>query len=167
MSSASPTELRKAFSSFATGVTVITGIGSSNQAIGVTISSFNTVSLDPPLVLWSLSERSILVDAFSVGKKQLIHVLERSQEDLAMRFAKSTGDQFNGVNFTTEASGLAKLPNCVAYFECETIAVHPGGDHRIIVSRIVNLHHHEERDPLVFSRSQFMGLCLPDRSPIE
>jgi flavin reductase (DIM6/NTAB) family NADH-FMN oxidoreductase RutF len=157
MSSASPTELRKAFSSFATGVTVITGIGNNNQAVGVTISSFNTVSLDPPLVLWSLSERSILVDAFALGKKQLIHVLERSQEDLAMCFAKSTGDQFSGINFVTGASGLATLPDCVAYFECETIAVHPGGDHRIIVARIINMQYHEERDPLIFSRSQFMG----------
>jgi len=157
MSSASPAELRKAFSSFATGVTVITGIGDNNQAVGVTISSFNTVSLDPPLVLWSLSERSILADAFSVGKKQLIHVLERSQEDLAMRFAKSTGDQFSGIDFVTGASGLATLPDCVAYFECETIAVHPGGDHRIIVARIINMQYHEERDPLIFSRSQFMG----------
>jgi flavin reductase (DIM6/NTAB) family NADH-FMN oxidoreductase RutF len=157
MSSASPTELRKAFSSFATGVTVITGIRNNNQAVGVTISSFNTVSLDPPLVLWSLSERSILVDAFTLGKKQLIHVLERSQEDLAMRFAKSTGDQFSGIDFVTGASGLATLPDCVAYFECETIAVHPGGDHRIIVARIINMQYHEERDPLIFSRSQFMG----------
>jgi flavin reductase (DIM6/NTAB) family NADH-FMN oxidoreductase RutF len=167
MSSASPTELRKAFSSFATGVTVITGIGKSNQAVGVTISSFNTVSLEPPLVLWSLSERSLLTDVFSVGKKQLIHVLERSQEDIAMRFAKSTGNQFAGIDVVTEASGLAKLPDCVAYFECETIAVHPGGDHRIIVARIMNHHYHEERDPLIFSRSQFMGLRLPERTPIE
>jgi len=167
MSSASAADLRKAFSSFATGVTVITGIGNNNQSVGVTISSFNTVSLDPPLVLWSLSERSILADAFSVGKKQLIHVLERSQENLAMRFAKSTGDQFNGIDFVTSTSGLAKLPDCVAYFECETIAVHPGGDHRIIVARIVNMQHHEERDPLVFSRSQFMGLRLSERAPIE
>jgi flavin reductase (DIM6/NTAB) family NADH-FMN oxidoreductase RutF len=157
MSSASAADLRKAFSSFATGVTVITGIGNNNQAVGVTISSFNTVSLDPPLVLWSLSERSVLVDAFALGKKQLIHVLERSQEDIAMRFAKSTGDQFAGIDIVTGASGLATLPDCVAYFECETIAVHPGGDHRIIVARIINMHDHEERDPLLFSRSQFMG----------
>lgn len=157
MSSTSPAELRKAFSSFATGVTVITGIGNNHQAVGVTISSFNTVSLEPPLVLWSLSERSILVDAFALGKKQLIHVLERSQEDLAMRFAKSTGDQFSGIDLVTGSSGLATLPDCVAYFECETIAVHPGGDHRIIVARVVNMHHHEERAPLLFSRSQFMG----------
>ena len=167
MSSASPAELRKAFSSFATGVTVITGIGNNHQAVGVTISSFNTVSLDPPLVLWSLSERSVLLDAFAVGKKQLIHVLERSQEDIAMRFAKSTGDQFAGIDLVTGASGLATLPNCVAYFECETIAVHPGGDHRIIVARMLNMHYHEERDPLVFSRSQFMGLSLPERAPTE
>lgn len=167
MSSASPTELRKVFSSFATGVTVITGIGERNQAIGVTISSFNTVSLDPPLVLWSLSERSILADAFAVGKKQLIHVLERSQEDLAMRFAKTTGDQFNGINFVTEVSGLAKLLDCVAYFECETIAVHSGGDHRIIVARILHCSLHEERKPLIFSRSQFTGLSLPERGPAK
>ena len=167
MSSASPTELRKAFSSFATGVTVITGIGNHGLALGVTISSFNTVSLDPPLVLWSLSERSVLLDAFSVGKKQLIHVLERSQEDLAMRFAKSTGDQFSGLELVTTTSGLAMLPDCIAYFECETIATHPGGDHRIIVARIMNMHHHEEREPLIFSRSQFMGLSLPERAPTE
>jgi flavin reductase (DIM6/NTAB) family NADH-FMN oxidoreductase RutF len=167
MSSASPTDLRKAFSSFATGVTVITGMANNGQALGVTISSFNTVSLDPPLVLWSLSERSVLVDAFAVGKKQLIHVLGRSQEDIAMRFAKSTGDQFAGLEVVTTASGLAMLPDCVAYFECETIAIHPGGDHRIIVARILNMHHHEERDPLIFSRSQFMGLSLPERSPTE
>jgi len=157
MSSASPTELRKAFSSFATGVTVITGIGNNSQPVGVTISSFNTVSLDPPLVLWSLSERSILVDAFTLGKKQLIHVLERSQEDIAMRFAKSTGDQFAGIDVVTGPSGLVTLPDCVAYFECETIAIHPGGDHRIIVARIINMHDHEERAQLLFSRSQFMG----------
>ena len=157
MNSASPTELRKAFSSFATGVTVITGIGNNHQAVGVTISSFNTVSLDPPLVLWSLSERSIFLDAFSVGKKQLIHVLGRSQEDIAMRFAKSTGDQFAGIDLVTTPSGLVTLPDCVAYFECETIAVHSGGDHCIIVARVINMQYHEERDPLIFSRSQFMG----------
>ena len=118
-------------------------------------------------MLWSLSERSVLIDAFAVGKKQLIHVLERSQEDLAMRFAKSTGDQFAGLELVTTASGLGMLPDCVAYFECETIAIHPGGDHLIIVARIMNMHHHEERDPLIFSRSQFMGLSLPERAPTE
>jgi flavin reductase (DIM6/NTAB) family NADH-FMN oxidoreductase RutF len=107
------------------------------------------------------------MDAFAVGKKQLIHILERSQEDIAMRFAKSTGDQFAEVKLATTPSGLAMLPDCVAYFECETIAVHPGGDHRIIVARIVSIEHHEARDPLVFSRSQFMGLRLPERAPIE
>jgi flavin reductase (DIM6/NTAB) family NADH-FMN oxidoreductase RutF len=167
MSSASPTELRKVFSSFATGVTVITGIGERNQAVGVTISSFNTVSLDPPLVLWSLSERSVLNSSFAVGKKQLIHVLERSQEALAMRFAKTSDDQFTGVDYVTQPSGLAKLPDCLAYFECETIATHPGGDHRIIVARILHCNLHEERKPLVFSRSQFTGLSLAEHSPTE
>lgn len=164
MSLSSPPELRKAFSSFATGVTIITGVNSDHQAIGVTISSFNTVSLEPPLVLWSLSERSAFMPYFQVGHHQLIHVLERSQEDLAMRFAKTSGDQFSGLQYQIEPLGLAKLDGCAAYFECETVAVHPGGDHRIIVARVNHFTDHVERDPLIFSRSQFMGLSLPERS---
>lgn len=160
----SPQELRKAFSSFATGVTVITGIDSHAQAIGITISSFNTVSLEPPLVLWSLSERSAFMPHFQVGHRQLIHVLERSQEDLAMRFAKTNSDQFSGLEYQIESSGLAKLSGCVAYLECETVAAYPGGDHRIIVARVDGFAYDLERDPLIFSRSQFMGLNLPEQS---
>lgn len=164
MNPLSPHELRKAFSSFATGVTVITGIDTYQKPIGVTISSFNIVSLEPPLVLWSLSERSAFMPCFQLGHKQLIHVLERSQEDIAMRFAKTSGDQFSGIKYQTESSGLAKINGCTAYFECETIAVHPGGDHRIIVAQVNHFHYDLKCDPLIFSRSQFMGLNLPERS---
>ena len=79
-------ELRKGFSSFATGVTVITCLDAEQHAHGITISSFNTVSLEPPLILWSLKKHSRLMPNFEVGHKQLIHVLERSQEAMAMHF---------------------------------------------------------------------------------
>jgi flavin reductase (DIM6/NTAB) family NADH-FMN oxidoreductase RutF len=81
-------ELRRAFSCFATGVTVITGIDQNGKPVGITISSFNTVSLNPPLVLWSIGSQSDLCNSFRIGQKQLIHVLDVNQKDLALVFAK-------------------------------------------------------------------------------
>ena len=157
-------ELRKGFSSFATGVTVITCIDMDGIIAGVTINSFNTVSLEPPLILWSLTKNSRLMPLFTVGHKQLIHVLDRSQEKLAVRFAKIKHEQFIGVEHHLTLNGLAKISGCVAYFECETVAVHPGGDHNIIVAKVLSLEDHPDREPLIFARSKFVGLNLTESS---
>ena len=93
-----------------------------------------------------------------VGKKHLIHVLERSQENLAMHFATVKLDQFVGVDHKLAVSGLTQIEHCVAYYECETISVHIGGDHNIIVARVINLKNHPEKEPLIFARSKFVGL---------
>jgi flavin reductase (DIM6/NTAB) family NADH-FMN oxidoreductase RutF len=151
-------ELRKGFSSFATGVTVITCVDEENNPHGITISSFNTVSLEPPLILWSLKKHSRLMPWVEVGKKHLIHVLERTQESLAMHFATVKVDQFAGIGYTLAASCLTQLDHCVAYYECETVSVHVGGDHNIIVAKVINLKNHPEREPLIFARSKFVGL---------
>ena len=151
-------ELRKGFSSFATGVTVITCLDEEGKHHGITISSFNTVSLEPPLILWSLKKHSRLMPWVEVGKKQLIHVLERSQENLATHFATVKLDQFVGVDHQLAVSGLTQIDHCVAYYECETISVHIGGDHNIIVAKVINLKNHPEKEPLVFARSKFVGV---------
>ncbi|QWD90693.1 flavin reductase family protein [Polynucleobacter sp. MWH-Braz-FAM2G] len=151
-------ELRKGFSSFATGVTVITCLDEDGNPHGITISSFNTVSLEPPLILWSLKKHSRLMPWVELGKKQLIHVLERSQEHLAMHFATVKVNQFNGISHKIATSGLTQIDDCVAYYECETVCVHTGGDHNIIVAKVINLKNHPERDPLIFARSKFVGL---------
>ena len=155
-------ELRTGFASFATGVTVITCLDVDGQAHGITISSFNTVSLEPPLILWSLSKRSRLMPYFEVGHPQLIHVLERSQEDLAMHFAKVKENQFDGVSHQAIASGLEQINGCVAYYECETVSVHTGGDHNIIVAKVLSLKNDPDREPLIFARSKFLGLDLAE-----
>lgn len=93
-----------------------------------------------------------------LGKKHLIHVLERSQEDLAMHFANVKTEQFKNINHQIAASGLTQIDCCVAYYECETVCVHVGGDHNIIVAKVVNLQNHPEREPLIFARSKFLGL---------
>jgi len=151
-------ELRKGFSSFATGVTVITCLDSEKNAHGITISSFNTVSLEPPLILWSLKKHSHLMPSFEVGNKQLIHVLARSQEEIAMHFATVKENQFVSISHQITASGLTQIEGCAAYFECETVSVHTGGDHNIIVAKVLNLKHDSESRPLIFAHSKFMGL---------
>jgi flavin reductase (DIM6/NTAB) family NADH-FMN oxidoreductase RutF len=151
-------ELRKGFSAFATGVTVITCLDAEHQAHGITISSFNTVSLEPSLILWSLKKHSRLMSSFEVGHLQLIHVLERSQESLAIHFAKVKENQFVNIPHHLVKSGLTQIEGCVAYYECETISVHSGGDHNIIVAKVLQLKHYPERQPLIYAHSQFLGL---------
>ena len=151
-------ELRKGFASFATGVTVITCVDENQNPHGITISSFNTVSLEPPLILWSLKKHSRLMPWVEVGKKHLIHVLERSQEDLAMHFATVKVNQFAGIDHQLAESGLTQVNHCVAYYECQTVSVHTGGDHNIIVAKVIQLKNHPDKEPLIFARSKFVGL---------
>ena len=151
-------ELRKGFASFATGVTVITCVDEYQNPHGITISSFNTVSLEPPLILWSLKKHSRLMPWVEVGKKHLIHVLERSQEGLAMHFATVKVNQFAGIDHQLAESGLTQVNHCVAYYECQTVSVHTGGDHNIIVAKVIQLKNHPDKEPLIFARSKFVGL---------
>ena len=99
-------EIRQGFAAFPTGVTVITGLDATLAPIGITISSFNTVSLNPPLILWSIAQQSPLAAAFAKGAKHIIHVLNHAQEDLAMNFAKRSTNQFTHVNHQLNHSGI-------------------------------------------------------------
>ena len=160
-------ELRRAFSCFATGVTVITGIDQNGKPVGITISSFNTVSLNPPLVLWSIGSQSDLCNTFRIGQKQLIHVLDVNQKDLALVFAKQLNKNSIQMEHQIEPSGLMRLANCLAYFECETVAVHEGGDHHIIVARVLSIEQDSDRYPLLFAQSQFNQLALDPEGSIK
>ena len=160
-------ELRRAFSCFATGVTVITGVDQNGKPVGITISSFNTVSLNPPLVLWSIGSQSDLCNSFRIGQKQLIHVLDVNQKDLALVFAKQLNKNSIQMEHQIEPSGLMRLANCLAYFECETIAVHEGGDHHIIVARVLSIEQDSDRHPLLFAQSQFNQLALDPEGSIK
>lgn len=151
-------EIRQGFAAFPTGVTVITGLDAAQAPIGITISSFNTVSLNPPLILWSIAKQSPLAAAFTMGTKHIIHVLNHAQEDLAITFAKRSTNQFTHVNHQLNRSGIPFIQDCAAHFECETVAVYPGGDHLIILAEIHHLAHDLTKAPLLFHRSQLSGL---------
>ena len=143
------------------------GIDQNGKPVGITISSFNTVSLNPPLVLWSIGSQSDLCNSFRIGQKQLIHVLDVNQKDLALVFAKQLDKNNIQMEHQIKPSGLMRLANCLAYFECETIAVHEGGDHHIIVARVLSIEQDSDRHPLLFAQSQFNQLALDPEGSIK
>lgn len=129
--------LRRVLGKFATGVTVITVRADNGANLGVTANSFNSVSLDPPLILWSLSKSAASVPVFKAAEYFAVHVLAEDQVDLSDHFARKKEDKFASVAFT---EGLGKTPligGCSARFQCRTHATHDGGDHWIIVGEVV------------------------------
>lgn len=155
-----PQKFRQALSAFATGVGVVTTLDQDGNKVGITISSFNSVSLDPPLILWSVGLDSMSYDAFIAADYFAVHVLTRQQMDLCERFAQRSESKFADIECRSGLHGVPILPDFAACFECSTEHVHAGGDHKIIVGRV---HRVEEREaePLIYYRSQFLGI---DRS---
>lgn len=157
MSKQSASALRAALGSFPTGVTVVTARGAA-RTVGVTISSFSSVSLEPPLVLWCLSETAPSRESFLEATHFAIHVLAHDQEDVSRRFCSSSLDKFAGLE-TDEGLGRAPLLEGVAaLFECALVDTHAAGDHTIFIGRIER-YSHADRLPLVFCKSGYVALA--------
>ncbi|WP_027996461.1 flavin reductase [Simplicispira psychrophila] len=132
-----PKEFRRALGMFATGVTIVTTTAPDGAPIGVTANSFNSVSLDPPMVLWSLANNARSLEAFSESTHWNVHILSNEQEALSNRFARAGEDKFNGLAMDTQPSGAPLLPGCSARFQCKTAFKYEGGDHTIFVGEVV------------------------------
>lgn len=143
---------RQALGQFATGVTVVTTMGPDGP-MGFTANSFSSLSLDPPLVLWSLAKSSSRFDIFNAAGHYAIHVLAQTQEDLALRFSKG-GQGFADLNWHENADGAPILPSALARFDCAQHVTYPGGDHVIIVGQVLRLTQHSGA-PLVFAQGRF------------
>ncbi len=127
---------RQALSQFATGVTVITTRVDNGAFVGLTASSFNSVSLSPPLVLWSLSNEASTLPAFTDNSHYVINVLSASQAHLAEQFSRRGVNRFEGVEFTLSRTGLPILKGVSAWFECHNRSRYPEGDHVIFVGEV-------------------------------
>lgn len=149
---------RDTLGSFATGVTVVTALAPNGERIGLTISSFNSVSLDPPLILWSLSRQSPNIDAFRSASRYVVNVLSVGQEDISNRFAARGDDRFAGVAVREGLGGVPMIEGCCAYFECANDYRYPGGDHTIFVGRVERFTQGEEQLPLVFHGGRYRQL---------
>ncbi|MGH8505085.1 MAG: flavin reductase [Stenotrophobium sp.] len=147
-------EFRKALGSFATGVTIITTRGPDGQPLGLTVNSFNSVSLNPPLVLWSLANNSMSLPAFRTAPHWAVHVLATDQEPLSARFAKRGEDKFAGLDTETGVGDIPLLKGCTARFECRAAFQYDGGDHVIFVGEVQNFSR-SEAAPLVFHSGRY------------
>lgn len=145
--------LREVLGRFATGVTVVTIAGPEGQAMGFTANSFASVSLDPPLVLWSPARASSRFAAFAAARHYVIHVLAEMQQDLVVRFARA-GAGFDGLPRLQNPEGVPLIEGALARIHCVQHATHDGGDHLIVVGRVLRADR-EEGMPLVFSQGRY------------
>lgn len=143
---------RDALGRFATGVTEVTTMGPDGP-VGFTANSFSSLSLDPPLVLWSPAKSSQRYPFFAAAEHFAIHVLGQGQADWPRRFSRQ-GEGFAGLDWRTNAEGVPVLPGALARFDCRRHAVHDGGDHLIIVGQVLRLTL-EEGEPLVFVKGRY------------
>lgn len=149
MSVLDPGHFRRALGSFVTGVTIVTARDASGAPVGLTVNSFNSVSLDPPLVLWSLSLRSGSLPAFRDAPYWAVHVLAAGQENLSSHFARPGRDKFDGIVCDDGPEGAPRIAGYAARFGCKSAFEYEGGDHAIFVGHVEHLDLNEA-DPLIY-----------------
>jgi flavin reductase (DIM6/NTAB) family NADH-FMN oxidoreductase RutF len=142
-----PDAFRAALSLFATGVAIATTVAPGGRKIGTTISSFNSVSLDPPLVLFSIARTAQSFRAWETATFFAVNILSEHQTEVSKRFARPANDKWSGIDCAVGRNGAPILPSCLASFECRRYAVHEGGDHTIIVGQATALHMRTARSP--------------------
>ncbi|MBN9428243.1 MAG: flavin reductase family protein [Burkholderiales bacterium] len=149
--------LRNALGRFATGVTVVTTIGDDGVACGVTASSFNSVSLDPPMVLWSQSNSAPSNRVFQRAAFYCVNVLGAHQRDLSDRFARPAANKFEGVDYALSEENLPMIGGAIARFICRNDYKCYGGDHTIFVGTVVRFGHLPDSEPLIFFGGRYRG----------
>lgn len=149
---------RDAMGCFATGVTLVTARDQDGEPIGLTANSFTSLSLDPPLVLWSLDRKSDTLPIFSTCSHFGVNVLQSHHRDISTKFATKLNHHFGDVPFETWDSGVPIVPDALAAMECEVFARHDGGDHVIMVGRVLRVQAHTDGKPLMFYRGKYADL---------
>lgn len=148
-----PMELRQSLSCFPTGVAVVTTIGQSGTPVGVTISSFNAVSLDPPLVLWSLALKAASLEDFRTSGYFAVNVLSETQADLPRVFSSPVDERFDGLSWRFGHGEAPVIEGCSAVFECRTYARHDGGDHEVFLGEVLS-HASSDAAPLLYAKGR-------------
>ena len=150
---------RRALGNFATGVTVVTAADATGRKVGVTANSFNSVSLDPPLILWSIDKRSTSHAVFEAASHFAVNVLAADQIDLSNNFARPKEDRFAEVEYQAGEGGAPVLADCSARFECEKYQQVDGGDHWIMIGKVVAFDDCG-RSPLLYHQGAY-SMVLP------
>lgn len=152
--------LRHCLGRFATGITVVTTQAATGEPVGLTVNSFNSVSLNPPLILWSLAKRSNWLETFNAAPHFAVNILAADQEALSQRFASARGPGFADLTWSAGQTGSPILPGCLATLECRTVQQIDGGDHVIYLAAVEHFSTHDG-DPLLFFAGRYATLPQP------
>lgn len=146
-------DFRRALGTFVTGVTVVTS-ECEGEMVGITANSFNSVSLDPPLVLWSLSKQALSLPVFKKAGKFAVNILAETQSEISNRFSRRGEAKFEDLRIEAGKTGMPLLGGCCAHFECRTVYEYDGGDHVIFVGEVVAADANDA-SPLAFHRGRY------------
>lgn len=149
---------RQALGAFVTGVTIVTTCDAAGRPAGLTANSFNSVSIDPPMVLWSLSLDSLSLPAFRQAGWWAVHVLHEGQEALSRRFALRDAGKFDGVATIPGPGGIPLLDDYAARFVCRSAFEYEGGDHAIFLGEVKSFAH-SPHTPLIYHRGNYASLA--------
>ncbi|WP_232699277.1 flavin reductase family protein [Brevibacillus daliensis] len=150
-------QFRRTLGSFASGVTIVTGVDQEKRKVGLTVSAFSSLSLNPPLILVCIDKRSDSLSAFAKGRPFAINILSEEQSDTAMIFAKKGIDKFENVTISITEQNVPVLNQNLATLHCEVHNVVEGGDHDIIIGLVKESEIHE-RKPLLYYNGQLGNL---------
>jgi flavin reductase (DIM6/NTAB) family NADH-FMN oxidoreductase RutF len=152
-----PMALRNCLGQFPTGVCIVTAPGD-DEPIGMTMSSFNSLSLTPPLILFSIDRRSRGLGQWEQAPAYLVHVLSENQRELSNRFARSGGNKWEGLKYRSGLAGAPLLSGVCAVMQCLPHARHDGGDHVLFIARVERFEAHPDRRPLLFCKGSYNEL---------
>lgn len=150
---------RNALGCFATGVAVITAQAEGQAPIGITVNSFSSVSLEPPLILWSLDKKSDTMPVFGTIEVFTVNILREDHRDISTRLSKQGDHSLKGLATRQGANGCPALEEALAQFECEVYARHDAGDHIILLGRVTHYEYSEDGRPLLYHRGGYQGLA--------
>jgi flavin reductase (DIM6/NTAB) family NADH-FMN oxidoreductase RutF len=151
----SKAEFRTALGMFATGVTIVTARKANGDLVGLTANSFNSVSMSPPLVLWSLAQSATSMEAFATGSHYAINILSADQQELAKQFSAKGIDRFAGVSYQLGLAGAPLIDGAAATFECFNRSRYEEGDHVIFVGEVEHCAHRTGASPLLYHGGNF------------
>jgi len=151
-------KFRSALGRFSTGVTVVTSKPDGFSAFGMTINSFSALSLDPPLVLWSLQNNSGHAEAWNKASHFAVNILSAQQETMSKEYARSFEQNLRSESYHASSSGSPILRNCIASFECELDSKIVAGDHTIIIGKVLNVTEEDSGEPLIFYGGNYRNL---------
>ncbi len=152
-----PRMLRDALGTYPTGVAIVTAVDALGTPVGLTINSFSSVSLEPPLVLWSLARTSRSFEVFRDAQHWAVHILAADQQSLSQRFSRPAEDRFAGLDWSAGQGGAPLIEGCAARLQCRIRSMHEGGDHVIFVGEVLHLSRHS-RPPLAYHAGRYAAV---------